>query len=49
MKVNDHYEAFVKAYNTSPDHLTVTKMKCLYELENLQSVGSEMTYDEKKQ
>lgn len=35
LKVNDHYEAFVKAYNTSPDHPIVIKMKCLYELESL--------------
>lgn len=46
LKVNDHYEVFIKAYNTSPDHPTVIKMKCLYELESLQSVGSEMSYDE---
>jgi len=37
LKVNDHYEAFVKAYNTSINHPTVIKMKCLYELESLQS------------
>lgn len=46
LKVNDHYEAFFKAFNTSPNHPTVIKMKCLYELESLQSVGAEMSYDE---
>jgi len=46
LKINDHYDAFVKSYNSSPNHPTVKKMKCLYELENLQSVESEMSYDE---
>jgi len=49
LKLNDHYEAFVKAYNTSPDHPTVTKIKCLYELESIKSVDAEMTYDEIQQ
>lgn len=46
LKVNDHYEVFVKAYNTSPNHPIVKKMKCLYELESLQSVDAEMSYDD---
>lgn len=46
LKANDHYEVFVKDYNTSPNHPTVVKMKCLFELESLQSVGAEMLYDE---
>lgn len=49
LKVNDHYEAFVKAYNTSPDHPTVVKLKCFFELERLQGVGAEMSYDEMQQ
>lgn len=46
LKVNDHYEVFAKAYNTSPNHPIVKKLKCLYELERLQSVDAEMLYDD---
>ncbi len=49
LKVNDHYETFVKAYNSSPSHPMVKKMKCLYELESLQGEDNVMSYDEMQQ
>jgi len=42
--VNEQKEAFVKAYNTSPNHKLVQKLKCMYELNTL--FNEEMEFDD---
>lgn len=48
LKVNDHYEAFVKAYNRSSDHPYVKKIKCMFELDNLYDENIEFDILEEK-
>ena len=46
LKVNDYYDSFVKAYNSSLTHPYVKKVKCLYALEMIQGEDSQMSHDE---